>query len=135
MTIAQNSITKTFIDSVKFLKERGDVKSFNELADVLKWNRTSMSNVLNGRINVPHEVYKKFADRFNTDHLATIKDAPSFTTKAIIKNEAMLRVILSAVAEMLATQRGVPVATMMASLESTVAQEIESRIKKMKSDK
>jgi hypothetical protein len=58
----QNANTKTFIDEVNKLVETSRVKNYKEVADAIEWDKTAISNVMNGRRNVPHEKYTKFTE-------------------------------------------------------------------------
>jgi DNA-binding Lrp family transcriptional regulator len=54
--------TKKFIEQVKNLKNAGVVDRFGEIVDALKWDKTALSNVMNGRRDVPPEVYSLFTE-------------------------------------------------------------------------
>jgi hypothetical protein len=64
MPFEQNDKTKLFIDAVKKLIDSGEVKNQAAIVDALEWDKTLMSNVMNGRKNVPNEVYRKFTEVF-----------------------------------------------------------------------
>lgn len=67
---AQNANTKTFVDEVNRLIQGGKVKNFKEVADVIEWDKTAISNVMNGRRNVPHEKFTKFTEVYKVDNPA-----------------------------------------------------------------
>lgn len=109
--------TKKFIDQVNSLVDSGIVPSYLELADNIDWNRSAMSNVINGRRNVPNDVYKRFTDVYKP---VEIKNVETFTIEKLLRIEAMSSVIISALAEVLAFQRNQNVAKVTEDLLSTV---------------
>jgi hypothetical protein len=131
MEFSQNVITKNFISAAKSLKDRGNVDSYDTLATSLGWNKTSMSSVMNGRRNVPNEVYKKFADKYKTDLVAEVNPTEAGLHNVLL-NHAMLRVTLMALAELLAKQRKLPVTKIIAELEAAVNEQTESLLKRLK---
>lgn len=64
MSFEQNDKTRNFIETVKKLIESGEVRNQATIVDALKWDKTLMSNVMNGRKNVPNDVYRKFTELF-----------------------------------------------------------------------
>lgn len=58
-------LTKHFISEANSLVEMGKVEGLMELADVLKWDRSSMSSAKAGRRPVPLAVYKRFTEMYN----------------------------------------------------------------------
>jgi hypothetical protein len=62
MPFEQSEKTKDFIESVKRLIDSGEVKNQAAIVETLSWDKTLMSNVMNGRKNVPNDVYRKFAE-------------------------------------------------------------------------
>jgi hypothetical protein len=57
-----NELTKKFIKEVKTLIDSGEVKNRQVIIDALKWNKSSMSEVMNENDNVPPYIYKKFVE-------------------------------------------------------------------------
>jgi hypothetical protein len=131
MSNKQNALTRTFIMTVNSMKDRGVVSSYNDLADKIGFNRTSMSNVINGRRNVPTDIYQKFAEMFHTDTSITTTESHSLILTKVLLNEAMLRVMLKGLAEILASQRGEPEKVVLSELEAAVNRSAESGIKKL----
>lgn len=131
MAFKQNEITKKFIEDTKTLLNKGDIASYVALAEKLGYNKTSMSNVINGRINIPLPVYKKFADIFNTDTVAHVSNGLSMVSGKVIAIEATQRVILMAVAELLAECREENVTKTLNELEAAVNLQSKSLISKL----
>jgi len=131
MTNGQSSITKFFIETVNKLIDKGELKGYKELAEKLDWNRTSLSNVINGRINVPTEVYKKFAEMYGTDTVAQVDSPTSIILQKVVQMQATQRVFLMVFAELLAKERGVSIATVLSELEVAVNQQVKAEIEKL----
>jgi hypothetical protein len=62
--LTQSAKTKEFIKKVKSLVETGMIKSYAIIADALDWNPSMLSNVINGRQNVPNDKYKLFTELY-----------------------------------------------------------------------
>jgi hypothetical protein len=60
--LTQTAKTKEFIRKVKSLVDSGEVKSYAIIADALDWNPSMLSNVINGRQNVPNDKYRLFSE-------------------------------------------------------------------------
>jgi len=65
--LEQNLKTKKFITAVNSLIDKGAVKNFTEIIDNLEVGKSVFSNIINGRRNVPHEVYTKFSELYGID--------------------------------------------------------------------
>lgn len=122
MPFEPNQKTRNFIKAVKSLVESGKVSGYITIADAIDWDRTAISNVINGRRNVPPEVYKRFTDVYSQKIEVESKD--SFFAEIALQNNAILRVVLRAMAETLSKQRGEPVAKTLTDLEAAVGQEV-----------
>jgi hypothetical protein len=131
MSNKQNALTRTFVMTVNSMKDRGIVSSYNDLADKIGFNRTSMSNVINGRRNVPSDIYEKFAEMFHTDTSISTTESHSLILTKVLLCESMIRVTLKVLAELLAAQRGEPVTVVLSELEAAVNRSAESAIKKL----
>jgi transcriptional regulator with XRE-family HTH domain len=129
MTFQQNSVTKKFIKTVNYIIDKGQAKSFADVAEKLEWNRTSMSNVYNGRINVPLEVYKKLAKVFHVEVEAEVS-AREYVANKVAKIEAISEVNLLVLAELLAAARNQPIAKVLADLKAAVNRQAESSLNK-----
>jgi hypothetical protein len=62
--LTQTAKTKEFIRKVKSLVETGVIKSYAIIAESLDWNPSMLSNVINGRQNVPNDKYKLFSELY-----------------------------------------------------------------------
>lgn len=122
MPFTPDDKTKKFVRWVKALINSGKVPSYQDVADNIDWDRTALSNVVNGRRNVPPEVYLKFTKVYKPSE---IKDENTGLEIAI-QNMAMCRVMLRSIAEVLSSQRGEPVAKTLGNLEEAVMVEIQS---------
>jgi hypothetical protein len=60
--LTQTAKTKEFIRKVKSLVETGVIKSYAIIAESLDWNPSMLSNVINGRQNVPNDKYRLFSE-------------------------------------------------------------------------
>jgi hypothetical protein len=71
MLLEQTENTKKFIVMVKALLDKGTIRKMVDLVDALDWNNTMLSNVMNGRKNVPSDIYRKFTELYppNTHEL------------------------------------------------------------------
>jgi len=47
------------------LRQKGTIARFKELADSLNWSRTSLSNVVKERRNIPLHIYNQFIEKYN----------------------------------------------------------------------
>ena len=59
-----NHNTKIFVKEVKSLVEQGRAGSYAAIADEIEWNKSGMSLVMNGKRNVPFDVFKKFTHHY-----------------------------------------------------------------------
>jgi plasmid maintenance system antidote protein VapI len=123
MPFEPNQKTRNFIKAVKSLVESGKVSGYITIADTIDWDRTAISNVINGRRNVPPEVYKRFTDVYNKEIEVDNRDDLYF--EIALQNQAYTRVILRAMAEVLSHQRGESLAKTLTDLEAAVKQEIQ----------
>jgi plasmid maintenance system antidote protein VapI len=64
MLFEQNTITKSFVDEISNLIQSGEANNYKEVADRIEWDKTAISNVVNGRRNIPASIYKKFTEEF-----------------------------------------------------------------------
>lgn len=64
MPTTPNYISKQFIAFADDLIEKGVVGSDKEIVDAIDWHKSSMSQVRNGRQNIPIEVYRKFVSYY-----------------------------------------------------------------------
>lgn len=107
MAFLQNEQSKTFISEVQRLMNAGVVKKYKEIADAIEWDKTAISNVMNGRRDIPLEKYLKFTEVYKvpkTDTSGTdvYKEKYYFLLEQRIKErdnlDAMLREFASKIA-------------------------------------
>jgi plasmid maintenance system antidote protein VapI len=60
----QDEKTKQFIEQAKTLIIEGKAKNYAEIASKIDWPKSSLSDAINGRKNVPYEVLKRFSDYY-----------------------------------------------------------------------
>lgn len=94
--------SRKFIESVKMLKKTGIVKFDSEIVDALNWNKSTFSSVMNGRKLIPFFYFQKFNKVYGIE----VNNSEVFDTSTLIKIDAKCDVLLSAVAEILANQKG-----------------------------
>lgn len=123
-----NDKTEKFIRQVKKLVESGRVASYQEIADAIEWDRTALSNVVNKRRNVPPEIYLKFSQVYLP---AEIKDEGTLF-EIILQNQAVGRVLLRAMAEILSRQRDESVTKTLSDLEGALKAEIHQVTEKLR---
>lgn len=123
----QSNKSKKFIKAVETLIDNGEVKNKLEIVNKLKWNDTAMSNVLAGRRNVPSDVYRNFTNIYQIG----VQDADSINLESIMRIEAKCDVILSCLAELLATQKGSTVAKIINDQETLVREQIKGMVDKL----
>lgn len=124
----QTEKTKKFIQNVKSLVDSGEIKNYAIIVDALGWDKTIFSNVINGRRNVPNDVYKKFTEIYQP---VEVSNPDVLSLENLIKIDSKCDVILSAIAEILATQRGQTVSKINSDLVSMVNQSIKGRLDKL----
>lgn len=121
MPFTQNSLTKKFINDVKILIGSGKVASLKVLAKNLGANYSGLNQVVNGRRNVPADVYNKFTEMYNPKEVKV--DVAGI--EIALQNQAMSRVMLRAMAELLSVQRKEAVTKTLSDLEAAVRSEIQ----------
>lgn len=94
--------SRKFIESVEMLKKTGVVKFDREIIDALEWNKATFSSVMNGRKLIPIFYFQKFNKVYGIE----VNNSEEFDTSMLIKIDAKCDVILSAIAEILAYQKG-----------------------------
>lgn len=62
MPLTPTPKTQNFIKEVKALVNSGAVKNYSTIITALGMDKTLFSNVINGRKNVPNDVYRKFKE-------------------------------------------------------------------------
>lgn len=129
MSFEQNDKTKSFIREVKNLIDQGIVKNYSEIVNELDWDKTLMSNIMNGRKNVPNDIYRKFKEVYRP---VEVSNSGTLTIEHLIRIEAMNSVILGALAEVLAFQRSQPVTKVNNDLVSTVQSQIKQMLDRLK---
>lgn len=123
----QSDNTKNFIEYVKNLLNTGVVKKQADIVEVLEWDKTTMSNVMNGRANVPLYIYNKFVKVYDIQ----LHNPDKVTIEQLIRVDAQCSVILTTLAEILAHQKGGTVAKINEDLISMVNSLVISRVGKL----
>jgi hypothetical protein len=113
--------TVRFQQQVKELLRTSTVKDHKEIADAIGWDNTSLSNVMNGRRNIPPEKYEKFTKVYN---LKTAIDPGSLAGK-LIQIEAMQSVQLRVLQELFAKALNISNMEAASIIEKILAQELE----------
>jgi DNA-binding transcriptional regulator GbsR (MarR family) len=123
MSNTPNKITKKFQDQVNNLISEGIVANQQAIVDALGWNKSQMSQAMNGAKNIPLVVYQKFTDKYGLadpvgdieykekylssleDRVESQKRQLNLVTKELgrvaIQNQALLHTVLAAVTELL----------------------------------
>lgn len=106
MDFVQNALTKKFLETVESLIKEGVVEDYNTLADSLGWNKTSMSNAKQGRINVPSKYIKSLENKYKVVLISsTQQDFMGNIEERLLRAEAHLEVYESAIAGLLANSK------------------------------
>jgi len=102
-----SAISKWFIKEVENLKSGGIVKDYKEIADNIEAKPSTISNVINGRRNIPRHNYLLFAKVYKLkkplEEIIEIPDSNQFLIERIILIEAGMEVERSLLIEILAT--------------------------------
>lgn len=120
MDFKQNDISKKFIREAEELVNAGIEPTFKAIADKLKWHNNSLSLVVNGKRNIPPGIYKKFADLYRPVEI----NREGRIYEIALQNQAIQRVILRAIAELLSKQRNESVTKTLGDLEAAARAEI-----------
>lgn len=88
----QSEKTKSFIREVNNLVELGEVKDYATIVRALDWDETLMSNVRNGRRNVPPDIYKKFTKIYNIEETNPINNKLNVESR-LLRIEATLEIL------------------------------------------
>ena len=119
--------THEFVKHVRQLLGTGKIKNYTELANSLEIPKSMLSGIMHGNVKIPRAKFNKFVELYRTT------DVPNPETKLIemiVRVDSVCSVLLSAVSEILAHQRGQPVLKMYAELESMVDNMVENKLKK-----
>lgn len=119
----QENNTKKFIESVGILKKTGVVKFDKEIIEALDWNKATFSSVINGNKLIPFYYYQKFNKVYGIE----VNNSELFETATLLKIDAKCDVLISAMAEILAHQRGHTVDKMKGDLIFSVNELIKER--------
>lgn len=124
MSINQSDKTIQFIKQVKELKDTGKINKYVEIIDALEWDKTSLSNVMNGRMNIPDWVYIKFREVYGI----RIEDPGRESMETIMRLDAKCTVLLAAIAEILAIQKGQTAAKIGSELTELVNSQLKLKM-------
>lgn len=119
--------TLEFIESVRQLLESGHIKSYTELANALDIPKSMLSGIMHGNVKVPRAKFNKFVELYRTTEVSN-PDTKLF--EMIVRVDSVCSVLLSAVSEILAHQRGQPVVKMNAELQSMVNDLVDKQLDK-----
>lgn len=93
----QSEKTKKFVDHVERMVDKGEVKNYAQIIRALDWSKTIFSSVINGRKNIPNDVYLKFKkvycieDELNTQPPAQPRpDPPSPAIADLARSNVIL---------------------------------------------
>lgn len=125
--LVQTDKTRKFIKEVGSLKESGDIKKYSEIVEALKWNKTSLSNILNGRENISDFKYSEFCKVYGI----AIDNPEQISIEHLFRIEVKNDVILSTLAELLAHQRGQTVEKIKSDLVATVNQKLKEKLEQV----
>lgn len=121
MKFEQDDKTVKFMQAVKSLVDSGSFGTEKEIAKELDYNYSALNQIMNGGRNVPQKIYKKFTERFKPVEITT--EGQIYTIG--LQNQALSRVILRALAEVLSKQRDESVTKTISDLEAAVRAEIQ----------
>ena len=65
--------TINFIEHVDKLINNGVVKNYAEIIKALGWHKSTFSEVINGNINVPTHIYRKFVKVYEIPELEKVE--------------------------------------------------------------
>lgn len=119
--------SKTFIKQVENLMNTGIVKTHTEIIEQLGMTKSMFSSVMNGRRNIPIDKYNRFTEVY----AVAVPDVDRVSLEALLSLEAKSTVMLSTLAEILANQRGQPVAKLLNDLEGMVKSQIRGNLEKL----
>jgi len=115
MKFYANDTTKNFIREVKQLKNDGHIIRFNEVAARLGWDKTALSNVMNGRRDVPPDVYKQFTEVYKgkikaevdwrDEQVVFLKEQNAFLREQIQAKDAALQEVRNHLKELVSSEK------------------------------
>jgi hypothetical protein len=91
MSFNQDDKTKKFLQQAKNLVESGIEPTYKAIAEKIGWNHNSFSLTVNGRRNVPYEVYKKFTEVYKPEEENTPEDDSDYKAKYIAMLERQVK--------------------------------------------
>jgi hypothetical protein len=111
MGLTLDSRTKNFIREVNNLVEKGVVKNYAEVIKEIGYNKTAMSSVMNGKLNIPTHIYAKFKEvykesfpeDYRDEQIAFLKDQNQFLRERINELQRKLDEITNGVNQQLIT--------------------------------
>jgi hypothetical protein len=121
MKFNQNEITEKFIQLVKVLVNSGKAGSVKDVARTIDYSYSALNQIMNGGRNVPATVYKKFMEVYKPGEIKGNGTA----LQIAVQNQAIARVLLRALAEVLSNQRNEPVTKTLGDLEAAVRVEVQ----------
>lgn len=131
MAFIQNFISRTFAEAVIAIKTKTG-KEFKEIAESIKWDSSSLSQVVNSSRNAPPEIVKRFEVKYKVKLLidpeeAVFKDLEGRLTSI----EAHLEVYESAISGLLTKKKGGDFMETVALLRQKVSEAAKRRFEKL----
>jgi hypothetical protein len=90
----QNSISRTFVEQANELMKAGMEQK--EIYELLEWNKSSMSSVMNGRRDVPIAIWERFQEVYKNANRALM---PSLESKEQFVQAATVKMLFNEVAK------------------------------------
>lgn len=130
----QTPITKKFIQEVERLRGTPAGKDYKEIAAKIGMDKTTMSNIIKGRRNIPYEVYIKFAEIFRIeDDIRTGQtSAIGLIAEYVIKMDARLEVVTNLLIETMAAVKNESVVRISTDVKQALDLEISMRKDELK---
>ena len=126
MPFTQSDKTKKFVEEVKALVDSGLAKNYAVIIQALEWDKTTFSNVLNGRKNVPNDIYRKFTEVYQIQADIPIKNTDlnkqiGSIEERLIRLEGYVTILFDTSVQCLSQSSGKPIATTRAELQQALA--------------
>ena len=128
MSLSKEQKSEIFIKRVQTLIDTGEVKNYTEVIKALNWSKSMFSSVMHGNALVPSDKFAEFNKVYPT---VTISKVSEVSMETLLRLEAMGTVILSTLAEVLAHQKGHPVAKVNEDLVAMVNSQVKRRLEKL----
>lgn len=118
----QDELSKRFINHVDKIIKLNPDKDYTKIAEEIKYDKSSVSNVIKGRRNIPYKKYKEFADLYNIND----KEEKKLTTKEeIAALKAAVKVLSLSVTELKMKESGKSLVEITLEFEKMIKLETE----------